>query len=204
METFLGLSDGQWSAVGTIALVAVTFWYTRLTRSTLRASSRTADAAERSAFAAQSSARSAEQALMVTTTPVVVWSALSGKVNPANNPELDYRLHNVSGVAAFDISVAPVRYPVDSAPAPRPFHHAIGSIPPGGQFPSAEHQEKSVVIPGEGEDHDQWKIAVGNGSYGLIIRYKDVAGRAWRVEMRFRSHEMSLTEDRPSESGEEE
>lgn len=134
-DQFLWLDAAQWQAIGTIALVGVTIWYAVQTRRHARYAESSADSALKAAKAAARTAEISEQALRVSSTPVVVWSSLTGKVNDAGNPELDYRVTNTGPVAALDVSLAPIRYPVDGQPRQEPYRSVASVIGPGESYP---------------------------------------------------------------------
>lgn len=116
-------------------------------------------------------------------TPVVVWSSLTGRVNDARDPELDYRVTNTGAVAALDVSLAPIRYPVEGEPRQEPYRNVASVIGPGETYPSEGTQEASMVIAASGDNKVNWIHAVGNDSYGLVAMYRDFGGRRWRSEM---------------------
>lgn len=184
------------------ALVLVTIIYAIITKQSLDAAVDTAESSRLSAEAAARSAEAAEQGLRISSTPVVVWRTLDGKVNPADLPEFDYSLHNVSQTAALKISVALVRYPVDGPPIETPFRYTAGALYPGATFPVAGAQDLQRTVPAEGDDLAQWIHAVGNDSYGVIVTYGDIAGRWWRTEMRRNDYGFSIEEiDEPQLAG---
>jgi len=100
-----------------------------------RAAETSTSLAEESVKAAQHSAEISAQALVVASTPVVVWTSLSGKVNDAGNPELNFRLTNAGPVAALEIEVAPVRYPVDDEPRQEGFRRIASVVGAGETYP---------------------------------------------------------------------
>ena len=178
------MNAAAWVQAGaTVVLVAITAWYAiRISRATTAAEA-SAKSAERSARAAERSAAIAEQSLRVTSTPVVVWASLSGKVNDAGNPELDYRVTNTGPVAALEVALAPIRYAVNGEPRQEPFRNVTSVLGPGQSYPTEGAQEGSMVIPASGDNKANWIHAVGNDSYGLVALYRDFAGRRWRSEM---------------------
>lgn len=182
-DQFLWLDAAQWQAIGTIALVGVTIWYAVQTRRHARYAETSADSAVKAAKAAERTAEISGQALRVTSTPVVAWSSLRGKVNDAGNPELDYRVTNTGLVAALDVSLAPIRYPVDGEPRQEPYRTVASVIGPGKTYPPEEIQEGSMVIPASGDNKVNWIHAMGSDSYGLVAMYRDFGGRRWRSEM---------------------
>ena len=214
MVKFMGLDAGQWQAIGTIALVLVTIAYVVITarlsshaESSAASASTAAKAAEKSARLAEESVRAAQlsveisgQALVVASTPVLVWSSLSGKVNDAGNPELDYRLKNTGPVVALEVAVAPIRYPIDGEPRQEGFRRITSAIGPGESFPAHGFQEASMVIPASNANLANWIHAVGNDSFGFVTQYRDFAGRTWRSEMG-RSAEAPLRLERIDPAG---
>ncbi len=170
-------------ASATVVLVAITAWYAIRTSKATSAAEASAKSAAKAAQAAERSADISEQALRVISTPVVVWSSLAGKVNDDDNPELDYRITNTGPVAAMEVSVAPIRYPVDGVPRQEPFQNVTSVIGPRQSYPPEGTQEAAMVIPASGENKANWIHAVGNDSYGLVALYRDFAGRTWRSEM---------------------
>jgi len=41
-----------------------------------------------------------------------------------------------------------------------------------------------MVVPASNDNKTNWIHAVGNDSFGLVVQYRDFAGRVWRSEMR--------------------
>lgn len=173
---WLNDNAGAVTAIATVLLAIITAIYVGFTRSLSKRSTQSALAAERSASAA-------EQALRVSSTPVVLWDSLVLRENPGGFPEIEYRLHNAGPVAAIDVYVAAIRYPVDHEPIQTPFRESTELIAPNHMFPLPEAQESSFVIPSDGNEREQWLIAGGNNSYGLVVMYRDPAGRIWRSEL---------------------